>query len=56
MITPKEVEEEWKVFAASFGQKNTTRLKVVDVDAYRNGYSEGKSAVKSRSIEKKGAK
>ena len=56
VITPKEVEEEWKVFAASFDKKSTTRLKVVDVAAYRTGYSEGKSAVNSRSIEKKGAK
>lgn len=50
IITPKEVEEEWKQFSAGF-KSSKSHLSVVDADLYKKGYTEGKNAVKSRAIE-----
>ena len=52
VITPKEVEDEWKEFSARF-RTSTSNMCVSNVDAYNNGYLEGKYAVQAQSIEKK---
>ena len=53
VITPKQVEEDWVQFSASFKAGKATHLRVKDVEAFQNGYTEGKQAVKARSIEGK---
>ena len=50
IVTPKEVEEEWKQFSAGF-KSSKSHLSVVDANLYKKGYTEGKNAVKSRAIE-----
>lgn len=54
VITPKEVEEDWTEFSSNM-KKTKSRLTVSNAKAYETGYSEGKQAVRSRSLEK-GAK
>lgn len=53
VITPKVVEEEWKQFSANFKHEKL-QMTITNRAAYNNGYSEGKSAVKARALEKKG--
>lgn len=53
IIVPKEVEEEYAQFSAGFKTSKTT-LRVNNAELYNKGKAEGKAAVKSRSIEKKG--
>lgn len=55
VVTPKEVEDEWKDFSAKFTTQKTS-LSVSDRALYNDGYAEGKTAVKSCSLENKGKK
>lgn len=55
VITPKEVEDDWVEFSSNMG-KSKAKLTVSNAQAYQTGYAEGKAAVKSRSLEKKGGK
>lgn len=52
IVTPKEVEEDWNIFSMDFIHKKQ-RVVSVDKKLYEKGYSEGKKAVKGRSIEGK---
>ncbi len=52
VVTPKEVEEDWKDFSANW-KTSKTSFTIVDRKLYEKGYTEGKQAVKSRSIEGK---
>lgn len=51
VVTPKEVEEEWEVFSAEFTKGRRMGVKTINSKLYKEGYSEGKQAVKSRAIE-----
>lgn len=51
VVTPKEVEEEWEVFSAGFTKGRRMGVKTINSKLYKEGYSEGKQAVKSRAIE-----
>lgn len=51
IVTPQEVEEEFLEFSKNM-KSSSTRLSVSDSKVYSDGYAEGKSAVKSRAIEK----
>jgi hypothetical protein len=53
-VTPKEVEEDWSSFSANFKQSRSASVYSVNGDLYKQGFEEGKKAVKGRSIEKKG--
>lgn len=50
VITPKEVEEDWKQFSADFRTVSPRKNKI-DNNLFNKGYAEGKQAVKSRAIE-----
>lgn len=54
VVTPKEVEEDWSSFSANFKQSRSASVYSVNGDLYKQGFEEGKKAVKGRSIEKKG--
>lgn len=54
LIVPQAVEDEWKSFSANFGKGRTATITISDIDAYSKGKREGKAAVNSRAIEKKG--
>lgn len=51
IVTPKEVEEDFKSFTEGFGERKVA-FKVTDAELYQKGVSEGKEAIKSRQIEK----
>lgn len=51
VVTPKEVEEEWEVFSAGFGKGRRMNVRTINSKLYKEGYSEGKQAVKSRALE-----
>lgn len=53
LVVPKEVQEEYKQFSATFGTTKVS-LQVKDGKLFAKGKEEGKAAVKSRAIEKKG--
>lgn len=54
VVTPKEVEEEWNDFSKDFKtSKSHIRVSEINGKLYKEGYAEGKAAVKSRGLEEK---
>lgn len=56
IVTPKEVEEEYVTFSAGFGKSRGMSTNNIDGKLYAQGKVEGKAAIKSHGIEKKGGK
>lgn len=54
LIVPQAVEDEWKVFSANFRHGSASHLSVTDAELYKKGREEGKNAIQSRQLEKKG--
>ena len=50
IITPKEVEEEYKTFSEKFGKKNTN-ISMTDYEAFGEGETEGKRALNAQYID-----
>ena len=50
VITPQEVEEDWKDFSANM-RTSKSNIRLTDSELFNKGFAEGKQAVKSRAIE-----
>lgn len=50
VVTPTEVEEEWKSFSKSM-KSTSIRLNADDAELYKKGYAEGKDVVRARGLE-----